>query len=857
MGVIYKFRLVEISPLIPIGNIFSYKINKHYKYKTKLLLSNVFKNAASQGYYNYIMFLDYSISHPTHPSCKPSILNIAKNNPVVVYDGDAPEIRVISENGNYINGLPFNTAFTVNADGKLYKDYRFNLRYIGYYPGTTPCHGLFDFDLQHEHAIYNEIYDYTVKVNVSTLINLINNYNPDPSNYIFSGVDFVSNDGQTIRIATSNNFFNYLAIKASKVSSTTYEENIRSLELLLQWEWLDENDNNIVEKDVSTITTGIFFGTTVTLNKETYRFKYSDISYLRLVYSPKKLKDPVTTTELNQRTLECDANNPCPSGYTCINGECVKIDSDLERTDSFPDSQGLISYKLPNSVYSDDQIDIIYLPSSVQIRDANGTYIGDAPYDQVDGLVVSHNGVFYYPNVRITYITNSFNEADVMEFVQYTKFDSTPLFKEGQLVYGVIYGQVKFGGFIESVTYSIKNNEQIIKYYAVGFRKYFENSPWVFNYTDYNVSSKSIIIKIVNSSPKLYCRDIAGDLPDFTLYKVNFNNATIGNGLSYIFKSAGIYAWYLGFDKIFKVYDLTNLSTKNLYVHSEGESVDSNKYTVIDLNVNYNLSDRITRLVIRGDYKRDEDGAIMTDESGNPLFLIYDTGWVGSAYTDFGVKNIKTLVDDRFKYIEGQRDDTGDLKKFAELYIAPYKDAYIGGSCVVDGVKTDLSIGYAVKIDNTNLSYLQNKKLIIQKVKYNLENKTTELVLTSNYWFGTDLTDYFATLEDRIDALAMAGYKETTEEYGIAVGKVLYVTKPGIEVIGYPTWVITIQDSITNQNRSFYAANNETVTRFQGYANVQSIKPGHYIQIHYSIRRYYGNNISFKYNLAALVMRIS
>lgn len=853
MGTINQFTILERSPIIDNGilGIFQSRIYKKYKYRNYEILSTIIEDLKREFFYTD----EYTVYDPM---CRVWTNEQIKQNPILTREYNPQEIYYLqSSPGTYSNGFPTIT-FQSNGEDRVNRAYFFNLfNTNSWYSGTYYCQLIIDYDTQVEYTLYNIITEYQFKVNATSLRTLVDNYNPDKEKYIFIGIEFVDQNGNTV-VSQYGNYFSYLALKAYKSSESVIEEGpIRSLDLLFHYKWLDENDNDLVSENKTSSTevasTSDYIGATASYIRDNYSLSLSN--YIKLVYTPISLTKPVQEIEYEEPKYECDANNPCPSGYQCVNGKCLKIDENLEKSESLDTSSyGIISYKSPSYFNNQDQFDILYLPVNVQLTDVNGTYIGDAPYNQVDGIVVSHDGIYYYPNVRITNVTNSFTEPDTMEFVQYTKFDANPYFREGQLVYGVIYGEVKFGGFIESITYEVDDNQQVIRYYATGFRKFFEEHPFVFNYTDYNISSKSVIIKAVNNAPKLYCLDMQGELPDFNLYKISLTNATVGDALSYIFRSSGNYAWYLGPNKIFTVYNLSSLAFVNIYVATEGSIIDPTKIYVIDMKVNYNLADRITRLIIRGDFKRDSEGAIITDNEGNPQYIEYDTGWVGTAYTQFNVQRIKTLIEDRFKYIEGQRDDTGDLKKFAELYIAPYKDAFIGGSCIVDGVKTQLSIGKSVIINGSNLSYLQNQKLIIQKVKYNLDNKTTELSLTANYWFGSDLTNYFASLEDRIEALAMSAAKETTESYGIAVGKVINSYYLAVKAEGFPPfWVIELQNTLSNELNYFYIVD---TTQYQGYGSYRDIKPGHYIQIHYSVWRFSGGGLSFKYNVSKLIIRL-
>jgi len=527
-----------------------------------------------------------------------------------------------------------------------------------------------------------------------------------------------------------------------------------------------------------------------------------------------------------QPEIICRSSKDCPEGQVCINGKCV--DEKEKRKDS-KNIGGLSGIGINSISYGDDSVDILYIPSNLPIYNAKGTQIGDAPYNQIDGIVVSTDGVFYYPHVRINRISDSFSEAGIMEFTQYAKFDDTPYFKEGQLIYGVLYGQVLFGGFINDISYTISEGEQLIKYTAISFRKNFEEAPWVFNYKDYNITTTEVLAKILSAAPRLYCRGSSGSLPKQTISEINLTNQTIGNGLSYLFSAAGTYAWHLGPDKIFRIYNLQNLPIEDIYVAQEGNNLsDHSEYKVISMDLNYNLSDRVTRLIIRGDFKRDRNNNIIEDFDGNPTYIVYDTGWRGTAYTQFNVQHTKTLIEDRFKYIEGMQDDTPYMKQYANLYLKPFQDAYIGGSIDLEGILTNFSIGKSVRIYNTNLSYLNDQILIIKDVEYDLDNKTTKLSLTGNYWFGTDITKFFATLEERINSIdnkiKALDYKEG--ELAVMTGQITIIHKHSLHFES--NWMIKIKSA----SRILVVYPCRTC-QFYNVSGISGLKVGDFIQVHY------------------------
>ena len=737
---------------------------------------------------------------------------------------------------------------------------------------------------------YNKIKDIQLIVDGAKLAQLIVDNNPDPDNYTFAGFYFYGND-TSLGSELNSKLDNYTLV------SPGYGPNEFKFSTLFEIAWKAGSSVSSTFRihpgvvNVANPDCGKYDFYECGLKVTELSYTAPDVKYIGLTYIPKELTQkeeplkcnkceglktiitdtgdqtqicsPITcSTDSDcpegcmcvdgecQPIISCSSDNDCPEGQVCVNGKCV---DEEEQKEDEQDISSDFSIGVNHIIYEDDALDILYIPSNLAVYDAKGTYIGDAPYDQIDGIVVSTNGVFYYPHVRISRISDSFSEAGIMEFTQYAKFDDTPYFKEGQLVYGVLYGQVLFGGFINDISYTISEGEQLIKYTAVSFRKDFEEAPWVFNYRDYDITTTTVLSKIINAAPRLFCRGRSGSLPKQTISEVNFTNQTIGEGLSYLFSAAGTYAWHLGPDKIFRIYNLRNLPIENIYVAQEGNNLsDHSEYKVVSMELNYNLSDRITRLIIRGDFKRDKNNNIIEDSKGNPTYLIYDTGWKGTAYTQFNIQHTKTLIESRFKYIEGQRDDTPYMKQYANLYLKPLQDAYIGGSITLEGILTNFSVGKAVKIYNTNLSYLNNQTLVIMDVEYDLDNKITRLSLSSNYWFGTDITKYFATIEERVNAIdrKAKALEETKGELQIAAGKITQILSGNLFLEGR---LIKISSDV--RTISIHPA-----TPGCSYYNVggfNQLKVGDYIQVHYRKVSYNSPYLSFPYNKAFKIFKIT
>ncbi len=137
----------------------------------------------------------------------------------------------------------------------------------------------------------------------------------------------------------------------------------------------------------------------------------------------------------------------------------------------------------------------------------------------------------------------------------------------------------------------------------------------------------------------------------------------------------------------------------------------------------------------------------------NPV--VYDTGWQGTAFTTYNVQNVIQKYDTKFKYIQGSdgydRDDTLAMKVYAESLIAPYKDFAMGGTITLDGLVTDLAIGKAIRLTNTQQATWATTKLVIRSVTFDIANLTTQVEVTSNYYLGTGLVD--PRIEDKQEKL--------------------------------------------------------------------------------------------------------
>ena len=121
-----------------------------------------------------------------------------------------------------------------------------------------------------------------------------------------------------------------------------------------------------------------------------------------------------------------------------------------------------------------------------------------------------------------------------------------------------------------------------------------------------------------------------------------------------------------------------------------------------------------------------------------------DTGWMGTAYSAYGVQNTMLLSDNRFKkqisHGEVIRDDSADLLQHAKQQIQPYRDWKLGGTVVLDGIQREFEIGHCVNFSGTTEDWTAINAFI-QTIVYDFVNKTTTLELTNNYYAGTGIID--------------------------------------------------------------------------------------------------------------------
>lgn len=125
--------------------------------------------------------------------------------------------------------------------------------------------------------------------------------------------------------------------------------------------------------------------------------------------------------------------------------------------------------------------------------------------------------------------------------------------------------------------------------------------------------------------------------------------------------------------------------------------------------------------------------------------LKYDSGWKGTAYTDYNIQQVLVQQDTRFRQVilpEGViRDDSAKMSDYANNLLDSLKNWKIGGSIVVDGLDLTLVIGKSVEILNSGCAELASKYLAIMSITWDFENHTTSLNLTNDYYLGTSIID--------------------------------------------------------------------------------------------------------------------
>jgi len=250
-------------------------------------------------------------------------------------------------------------------------------------------------------------------------------------------------------------------------------------------------------------------------------------------------------------------------------------------------------YIYPN-LYTDEGVfDYLYIPSDIWAT------------VQISPGVVIGLGEISIEDITIERIKNSFVDADEMTFIERVKYDANGSFTEGAKVFGLIYGQTRFVGYIVSKNRFISSNDQYIRYEAVGLRRWLYHLPFAQLYNVKDSNTKSLFEKVLNSVPSFIIADYdtsilpTKNVPDF--YTVAAN---IGPTLDDILDKAGHYAYYIDTTKKLTVYDLKALpSYVELKMSTEGWYLKGHpECKILEKNLSGDISQAVTRAILLGDF---------------------------------------------------------------------------------------------------------------------------------------------------------------------------------------------------------------------------------------------------------------
>jgi hypothetical protein len=465
--------------------------------------------------------------------------------------------------------------------------------------------------------------------------------------------------------------------------------------------------------------------------------------------------------------------------------------------------------------------DYIYIPESIPVIDMDGVVVGP-------NIIAGHETGYGLDSesVFITEITQSIKNSDTMTFIEHVKYHEAGLFNIGDKVFGLVYGNTRFRGWIKSKQRIINESEQYIQYDAVGVKGWLSTLPFAANYKTISKSIYWIFNDISQYLPRALVNERLNltALPASILPLFQLESASFGYALDAIIDYARKYQWYIDHSGILRILDMDNLPVVQLTMPSEGTALTS-LHKIISKNLNVDVNNCRTRCIIRGDIpiqEYDELKTVSWDTTGwggyygvgtiaigkriqpnlltnsslpvyvyykewssylgiwqtfpysvtfvdcntgeikilgqrrdqlyvrycvkdelNPLK--YDSGWRGTAFSDYAVQQVLIQNDTRFRRIiipEGViRDDTQYFSSYASNLLASLQDWKIGGSVLVDGLAIDLYIGKSVEILNSGCAELAGKHLAITSITWNFEDNTTSLNLTDDYYLGTGIID--------------------------------------------------------------------------------------------------------------------
>ena len=514
---------------------------------------------------------------------------------------------------------------------------------------------------------------------------------------------------------------------------------------------------------------------------------------------------------------------PAPVDNTESNPEEEETEPETEPSDIGNNEIAVSDYSGGGGTNVNPPIDFdyIYIPESIPVIDMDGVVVGP-------NIIAGHETGYGLDSesVFITEITQSIKNSDTMTFIEHVKYHEAGLFNIGDKVFGLVYGNTRFRGWIKSKQRIINESEQYIQYDAVGVKGWLSTLPFAANY---KTTSKSIYW-IFNDISQYLPRALVNErlnltaLPASILPLFQLESASFGYALDAIIDYARKYQWYIDHSGILRILDMDNLPVVQLTMPSEGTALTS-LHKIISKNLNVDVNNCRTRCIIRGDIpiqEYDELKTVSWDTTGwggyygvgtiaigkriqpnlltnsslpvyvyykewssylgiwqtfpysvtfvdcntgeikilgqrrdqlyvrycvkdelNPLK--YDSGWRGTAFSDYAVQQVLIQNDTRFRRIiipEGViRDDTQYFSSYASNLLASLQDWKIGGSVLVDGLAIDLYIGKSVEILNSGCAELAGKHLAITSITWNFEDNTTSLNLTDDYYLGTGIID--------------------------------------------------------------------------------------------------------------------
>lgn len=664
-----------------------------------------------------------------------------------------------------------------------------------------------------------ETVNYTVEYDFSELINTLQFAHTPPDDLILSiwtpyyGGEFekllisYGNQGESINIPI-------LDSEGPLVTVSSKAE--------FQYDYLKRIINDMYKNIIT--SRSIFIRQDITITEDTgcgwmcsedYAYYWGDI-YCRLQSVPSNLGiwlyviDKIDIPDITVAPKEDEKID-----VTTPNMEKEQIEPETE--DEEPDS-GLNEYNVRDYSYTNEEgmqvlppneFDYIYIPESIDLTNIDSVVVGV-------GIVAGHieGAGLTHTNIYVKEINNSFQNIDTMSFVEYSKYDETGIFDIGDKVFGLIYGETRFLGWIKSKNRSISENEQYIEYQAVGAKGWLQTLPFSVQYKAKDKSIQWLFNDISSKIPRSIVNYVSGIslLPTSIIPEIRADAASFGYSLDLIIDYARKYGFYLNYDKTLTVYDLKNLSIIDLDMPLEGEYLKEHpEYKILSKNLSVDVSNCRTRCILRGDYPIREYDEIRSVSWENNIGIInlnkiiqsnlisntsipiyvynkvgenitpyniiyvdcntgiikitgqvqnnlhirycvkeleslkYDSGWQGTAYDDYKIQQVLIKNDIRFRKIilpEGIiRNDTGLMPSYAKNLLDPLKDWKIGGTVILDGLILNITIGKAVRINNSGCSELNNVSLAVMQITWDFENNTTQLSLSNDYYLGSSIPD--------------------------------------------------------------------------------------------------------------------